>query len=59
MKGALEVTQKTKKITSQKQKRQTKSMKFKRKETSSNYNVEAEQNGVDESSFNSIPTTPS
>ncbi|KAK6782462.1 hypothetical protein RDI58_020258 [Solanum bulbocastanum] len=33
MKGALEVTQKTKKVTSQKQKRQT-----------SNYNVEAEQN---------------
>ncbi|KAG5601593.1 hypothetical protein H5410_032963 [Solanum commersonii] len=46
MKGALEVTQKTKKITSQKQKRQTKSMKFKRKETSSNYSVKAEQNGT-------------
>ncbi|XP_049374048.1 protein FAR1-RELATED SEQUENCE 5-like [Solanum verrucosum] len=46
MKGALEVTQKTKKVTSQKQKRQTKSMKFKRKETSSNYNVEVEQNGT-------------
>ncbi|KAH0681147.1 hypothetical protein KY284_022232 [Solanum tuberosum] len=37
MKGTLEVTQKTKKVTSQKQKRQTKSMKFKRKETS-NFN---------------------
>ncbi|KAH0757376.1 hypothetical protein KY290_020869 [Solanum tuberosum] len=59
MKGALDVTQKTKKVTSQKQKRQTKSMKFKRKKTSSNYNVEVEQNGVDESNFNSIPTTPS